>query len=191
MNCTGITPHRYNRQSTSSPITYDFINSPFGNLLLAAAPQGICGLSFLRDDNKELALSELTAQWPLSPVAYDPMALERYVVHLNNFFSLQQTQLSITLFLKGTIFQQNVWKSMFRVPLGEQISYADLAGLLGKPTAFRAVANALSRNPIAILIPCHRVVRSNGLLGGYKWGIERKKTLLDWEKTFLALPSTP
>lgn len=169
-----MTPGEYKRGGKGLRIGYGFHNSPFGECLLAATSRGVCSLSFV-DENRELALSGLQKRWPAavweeSPAQTEPLA--------GTIFG---DEAPVVLHLKGTNFQLNVWRALLSIPEGHLVSYADLARAVGRPRAARAVAGAVAANPVGYLIPCHRVIRQIGALGGYRWGETRKRALIGWE----------
>lgn len=157
-------------------IHYGVADSPFGKCFIAVTPTGICSLQFT-EDKEELALFVLQQKWSQAIFRHDKHAASR---SLQSIFSFPQNT-NFHLCLHATPFQLNVWKSLIEVGFGELISYESLACLSGNPLATRATASAVARNPIAYLIPCHRVIRKNGDIGAYRWGKELKKKILDWE----------
>ncbi|MHC8286739.1 methylated-DNA--[protein]-cysteine S-methyltransferase [Pseudomonas sp. XS1P51] len=164
--------------STSS-IHYISGTSSLGILLLAFSDKGLCA-SLLGDDLATLEL-DLARRFPGKPAPQRDEslvpALEQTLHHLEN----PRTALDLPLDLAGSVFQRRVWDALRQIPLGETASYQDIARQLGQPKAFRAVANACGANPLAVIVPCHRVLRQDGSLGGYRWGLERKRQLLDYE----------
>jgi AraC family transcriptional regulator of adaptative response/methylated-DNA-[protein]-cysteine methyltransferase len=160
-------------------IHYGVADSPFGKCFIALTPTGICSLQFT-EDKENLALSVLRQKWSQAIFRYDKHAASR---SLQSIFSFSQNT-NFQLCVQATPFQLNVWKSLTEVGFGELISYESLACLSGHPRAVRATASAVARNPIAYLIPCHRVIHKNGDTGAYRWGKELKKQLLDWEANY-------
>jgi AraC family transcriptional regulator of adaptative response/methylated-DNA-[protein]-cysteine methyltransferase len=178
-----VTPGEFKRQGESIEIRYGFHETPFGRALLAATERGICHLSFLSSEDPTglRALEDLEGAWPKAHLtkAYDHTAAlrDRAFPEPDNEPPLQP----LSLFLKGTNFQVQVWKALLTVPPGSATTYGRLARSLGRPTAARAVGNAVARNPVAYLIPCHRVIRESGHFGDYRWGATRKQAILGWE----------
>ncbi|TPG84630.1 methylated-DNA--[protein]-cysteine S-methyltransferase [Pseudomonas mandelii] len=158
-----------------------FISSPssLGVLLLAFSAEGLCAL-LIGDDlatlERDLSRRFPGQQAPQRDEGLMP-ALEQTLRHLED----PRSTLDLPLDLTGSVFQRRVWNALRQIPLGETASYLDIARQLGQPTAFRAVANACGANPLAVIVPCHRVLRQDGSLGGYRWGLERKRQLLDRE----------
>lgn len=157
-------------------IIYGFHTTPFGNCCIAIVDERVCYLSFI-DDN-DSAIAELANKWPHARLQEDHEYSKLLVDHI---FSRTVAPKSPKFVLHGTEFQQQVWQKLCEIPVGQTRSYEQVAQMLGKPTAVRAVANAIAKNHIAYLIPCHRVIRASGLLGGYRWGISRKKAMLQHE----------
>ena len=159
--------------------------SPFGMVWLAATDKGICQLQFLPDDatlesrSTQAMIDESLRQWPHAQYIRDDNNLKQWVVSI--FFDKPDERRTLVLHVKGSNFQMQVWKALLSIPPGKVCSYSQLAGAIGKSSASRAVANAVGANPVAFLIPCHRVIRNTGLLGGYHWGVERKQAILAWE----------
>ncbi len=154
--------------------------SPFGECLLAVTERGICGIEFLAERRPEAAAEELLARWPEAELRQAPRQTAALARRIFPPLS-ERPSGALHLMVQGTNFQLQVWQALLRVPPGAIVTYGDLARHLGRPRAFRAVGNAVGRNPIAYLIPCHRVIRSVAGLGGYRWGRERKQALVAWE----------
>lgn len=171
-----MTPGEYKRGGEGLVMTFGYAESPFGEILVSYCKRGIAHLAFVDEGARQQALADLRAAWPNASLQRDD---EKATTLATEVFS-DSTQ-NVQLCLKGTNFQLQVWQALLRIPSGSQISYQALAGEIGKPGSARAVANACGRNPVAWLIPCHRVLRSTGALGGYRWGIERKAGMLTWE----------
>ncbi len=161
-------------------IGYAVIESSLGWLLVAATERGICSV-MLGDSESEL-LGELQQEFPRARIERDEQHLQVQVEALLACLAGQQPHLSMPLDVQGTAFQLRVWQELRRIPSGEKIAYSELAERIGRPRAVRAVARACASNPVAILTPCHRIVRLNGDLGGYRWGLERKRRLLEAEQ---------
>lgn len=175
-----MTPGDYKKAGAGLAIKYGFHPSPFGECLLAVTGRGICGLSFIQDNNRAQALAELKVNWPKASFCEDQGYTRPFIEHI--FAADRPTrQKPLTLLLKGTSFQLKVWQALLKIPAGALVSYGDVADYIGQPGAARAVGSAVSRNPIGFLIPCHRVIRKMGLVGPYHWGTTRKKAMIGWE----------
>jgi AraC family transcriptional regulator of adaptative response/methylated-DNA-[protein]-cysteine methyltransferase len=180
VSCEAVSPGEFKARGEGLRIAYGFHPSPFGECLLATTRRGICGLVFVENGAREAALDGLKRRWARAEFVHDPQTTRPA---LEQIFRLFQGQAGppARLLLSGTNFQIKVWEALLRIPPGRVVSYADIALQIGLPRSARAVGNAVSRNPIAVIIPCHRVIRKAGDLGGYRWGIARKKALLGWE----------
>jgi AraC family transcriptional regulator, regulatory protein of adaptative response / methylated-DNA-[protein]-cysteine methyltransferase len=173
-----VTPGEFREKGAGIEIAYGFHPTPFGECLLAATARGICSLSFVVKGGREQALRDLRAKWPEAILKEKPEATRQFV---RRIFSGTNGNHKLPLFLKGTNFQIKVWEALLRIPAGAVVPYEDLAARVGKPHAARAVGNAVGRNPLAFIIPCHRVIRKVGAVGSYHWGAERKRAMLAWE----------
>ena len=175
-----MTPGDFKRQGAGLKISYGFCNSPFGECLLAITERGICHLGFVERDERSETLNQLFQTWPGSEFTENQ---DRIGSIVKNIFRIDQMQNSrpFNLHLKGTNFQINVWRALLNIPEGWIVSYQDIASYIGHPKAFRAVANAIAINPVAYLIPCHRVIAKSGNINKYRWGSTRKKALIGWE----------
>lgn len=176
----GMTPATYRRDGRGASIGYAIAESPLGWLLVGATAHGVCAVT-LGDDPEALAVA-LRAEFPAADVSRDDTGLRRQVEWVLDLLAGEQQHEALPLDVAGTAFQMRVWEELRRIPRGETISYGELATRIGRPTASRAVARACATNPTAVVTPCHRVVRGNGELGGYRWGIERKRRLLEAEQ---------
>jgi|SRR5690625_4059021 len=161
-------------------ITYSTAHCRLGTLLLARNHDGICAL-FLGDKHEELTHA-LTQRFPTTTCHEDPDALKQEIAAVQQHLANPEQATHIKLAPCGTSFQQKVWAGLQQIPAGETVTYSELAHRIGKPDAVRAVASACGANPISVLIPCHRVIRKDGELGGYRWGLARKQQLLNQEK---------
>ncbi len=175
-----MTPGEFKEQGRGLQIEYGFCDSPFGKCLLAATERGICSFGFIDADRKAAAVEDLYQNWPESRFRENPTGIGPLVADIFTT-APNETRRPFNLLLKGTNFQVNVWKALLRIPEGRVVSYQDIAGLIGRPKSFRAVANAVAINPVAYLIPCHRVITKNGKIHQYRWGSARKKAILGWE----------
>lgn len=180
----GMTPRQYQREGAGLAISYAVGKTPLGKILIAATDRGICFVQFADSDRALLGLlEEEFPQASLTKMRKSQRSQFKLWLHaLNAYLEGSLAQLDLPLDVQGTAFQLSVWKYLQKIPRGEVMSYAELAHQLGRPTATRAVASACARNTIAILIPCHRVLRGSGALGGYRWGLARKERLLEIEE---------
>ena len=173
----GMSPAEYKNGGKNLNIHYSFSESPFGNIIVASTEKGICYMAF--EDNKETAFGELKQKFPNASFTEQQDLLQKNALSI---FDKDWTKLNtIKLHLKGTDFQLKVWESLLTIPMGKLSTYGSLAEKIGNPKASRAVGTAIGSNPVAFLIPCHRVIQSTGHLGGYRWGIERKQLMMGWE----------
>ena len=177
----GMTPATYARGGRGARIAWAAGDSPLGRLLVAATEKGVCFLC-LGDDDAELA-GELRREFPDAELARDDAVLAQWLRHALAYLEGRAPHLDLPLDVQATAFQRRVWEELMRIPAGETRSYSELAaGLMGDPKGRRAVARACATNPVALAIPCHRVLREDGGLGGYRWGLERKRSLLEAER---------
>ncbi len=175
----GMTPATYARGGAGAEMAFAVVPCALGQLLVAATPRGVCRVS-LGDSAGSLAAG-LAAEFPAARIRKDRSTLEEAVSAILAYLDGSEPSLALPLDIRATAFQRRVWQELQRIPYGQTRSYADIARRIGSPTASRAVARACATNPAALVIPCHRVVRENGELGGYRWGLERKKALLERE----------
>jgi AraC family transcriptional regulator of adaptative response/methylated-DNA-[protein]-cysteine methyltransferase len=175
----GMTPRRYRAGGSGEAIRFAVAACSLGALLVAATGKGICAI--LLGDDPEALLHDLQERFPNADLVGAEPGFERTVAQVVAFVEAPRIGLDLPLDVRGTAFQQRVWQALRQIPSGQTVSYAELAERLGMPKAARAVAGACAANPVAIAIPCHRVVRNDGALSGYRWGIERKRALLDIE----------
>lgn len=169
----------YKREGRHLAVGYGVHPSPFGGMLLGVTEQRICWLSFVTENGLDEGIAALRSVWPTAQLKEDPESTGDTAASL--FDTLHDPRNRLQLFVHGTSFQIDVWKALLRIPSGTTVAYQQVADWVDKPRAVRAVANAVGANPISYLIPCHRVVRSTGECGGYRWGPDRKRTMLDWE----------
>ena len=175
-----ITPGEYKARGDGLKITYGFHKTPFGQCLLATTDRGICGLTFIEQQNQKQVLEDLKSTWPNSEFCEDSVQTQELVDRIFSP-SEQKNGMPLNLLLKGTNFQIKVWEALLKIPEGAMVSYADVAASMGQPAASRAVASAISKNPVGYIIPCHRVIRKMGIINDYRWGAARKKAILGWE----------
>jgi len=177
VNIEGMTPGEYKNGGESLTINYSFAKSPFGNIIVASTSKGICHLSFY-DDEKD-AIYQLKQQFPAANYKQiEDIGQQNALLIFNKAWHNPK---QIKLHLKGTEFQLKVWESLLKIPMGKLVSYNTIAKNINNPSASRAVGSAIGDNPIAFLIPCHRVIQSSGALGGYHWGTSRKTAMIGWE----------
>lgn len=178
--CEAVTPGEFKGEGEGVNIAYGFHDTPFGECLLARTERGICGLYFVKNENRKQALGYLKANWPKAELREAPAATAPFIQHI--FAPAGKNRMApLHLFIKGTNFQIKVWEALLRIPMGGMVSYEDIAAHLGMPKASRAVGNAVAKNPVSFIIPCHRVVRKVGETGNYLGGPLRKKAILAWE----------
>ncbi|HTT81067.1 MAG TPA: methylated-DNA--[protein]-cysteine S-methyltransferase, partial [Stellaceae bacterium] len=168
-------------------IRYTVVETPVGWALIAATARGIC-MAALGDDKASLE-ADLRRHLPAALIWPADETLRRWAKEIVSFITHPGAQPDLPLDIAGTAFQAQVWRALQRIPPGQTRSYREIAAVLGRPTAVRAVAQACAGNKLAVLVPCHRVVRSDGDLAGYRWGIERKRDLLARERTAVAAPA--
>jgi AraC family transcriptional regulator of adaptative response/methylated-DNA-[protein]-cysteine methyltransferase len=175
----GMAPGAYRAGGPKTRIGYAIGESPVGRMLVAATQRGLCAV-MLGDDDRQL-VGGLREQFGAAEIAAEP-EVEAMLGRVLLEFREHPAAADLPLDLRATAFQMRVWEALRRIPRGETRSYAELAKSLGQPTAVRAVARACATNPVAVVVPCHRVIGSNGKLTGYRWGVERKKRLLEIER---------
>jgi AraC family transcriptional regulator of adaptative response/methylated-DNA-[protein]-cysteine methyltransferase len=175
----GMTPGTYRRGGKGMHIRYTIVNCPLGRLLVGATEKGICAVS-LGDSDGELEAA-LHGDYPEASISCDQEGLGEWVVALLDYLDGRQPHLDLPLDVQATAFQSMVWQELRAIPYGDTRTYSDVAEAIGRPKAVRAVARACATNRVSLIIPCHRVVRKDGSLGGYRWGLDRKQELLDRE----------
>jgi len=176
----GMTPATYGRHGRGVKIKYTIIDSPLGRLLVAVTERGVCSVTM--GDSDSYLEQTLRDEFSEASIERADVALRETVRAVLEHLSSTEPHLNLPLDIRATAFQRQVWEKLRTIPLGHTMSYGELARALGKPGAVRAVGRACATNPVAIVIPCHRVVREDNSLGGYRWGLGRKKKLLDEEK---------
>jgi AraC family transcriptional regulator of adaptative response/methylated-DNA-[protein]-cysteine methyltransferase len=176
----GMTPEKYRRGAVAAIVRFTIAPSPLGRMLIAATDKGICAIQFA--DSDQQLQQGLMREFPFAVRRRDDAALTGWKTNLTRLIDGQDAHPSLPLDIRATAFQRRVWEALQRIPRGETRSYSAVAKKIGMPKATRAVARACATNPVAVAIPCHRVVREDGELGGYRWGIERKEQLLALEK---------
>ncbi|MBZ4422158.1 methylated-DNA--[protein]-cysteine S-methyltransferase [Myxococcus sp. RHSTA-1-4] len=177
---TAMTPGEFKLGGEGLTVRYGIHPSPFGDCLIAVCERGICGLHFLTGESAEEALASLRAQWPRATFEASREAAATWAERIFPARPPREpTPLSVLV--KGTPFQVQVWQALLRISPGHVATYEDIAQAIGNPKAVRAVGSAVGDNPVALLIPCHRVLRKTGVFGDYRWGPARKKVMLAWE----------
>jgi AraC family transcriptional regulator of adaptative response/methylated-DNA-[protein]-cysteine methyltransferase len=176
----GMTPKTYQQQGQKTPIVYSVVTCSLRYLLVATTNKGICAIK-LGDRPQEL-IKILTDEFQQATIIRDDQNHQDWIKKILNLITGKNPDPDLPLDIRGTAFQQQVWQAIRKIPYGETRTYNEIAQDLGKPTANRAIGNACGANPVALIIPCHRVVRNDGSLGGYRWGIERKQKLIEQEK---------
>lgn len=177
INIEGMTPGEYRNGGENLAINYSFAESPFGNLLVASTAKGICHLAFA--DDEAAALNVLRSKFPNAAYRQmtDMIQQNAMFIFTHDWSKLNQ----VKLHLKGTAFQLKVWEVLLKIPMGQLTTYGTIARHIAQPNASRAVGTAIGDNPVAFLIPCHRIIQSTGLFGGYHWGPARKAAIIGWE----------
>ncbi len=177
INIEGMTPAEYKNGGKNLLIHYSFAQSPFGNVIVASTPKGICHIAFEEDEST--AFETLKSHYPnaIFKQLLDTAQQNALLIFSHDWSKLN----SIKLHLKGTDFQLKVWETLLKIPMGQLSTYGTIAKRIQHPKASRAVGTAIGSNPIAFLIPCHRVIQSSGAFGGYMWGSTRKAAIIGWE----------
>ncbi|WP_264532179.1 methylated-DNA--[protein]-cysteine S-methyltransferase [Flavobacterium sp. N502540] len=177
VNIEGMTPAEYKNGGKNLEINFSFAESPFGNIIVASTPKGVCFMAFA--ENEEKGFEDLKHKFPNATFCrkLDLIQQNALFIFQNDWSKLAE----IKLHLKGTDFQLKVWETLLKIPMGQLSTYGSIAQQIEKPNASRAVGTAIGSNPVAFLIPCHRVIQSTGTFGGYMWGNTRKTAIIGWE----------
>ncbi|MDM5088451.1 methylated-DNA--[protein]-cysteine S-methyltransferase [Aeromonas bestiarum] len=174
-----VTPGEYKQRGAGLVIDHGVHDTPFGQAFVALTPRGVCNFSFLDDQAPQAPLTALTQSWPAAELRESPSRTQGVI---NTMFDGSKTaDRPISLHVSGTNFQISVWRALLQIPPAKVVSYAQVASAVGNPKAARAVGLAVGANPVALMIPCHRVIQQNGKLGGYHWGETRKRAIHVWE----------
>lgn len=173
-----ITPGEYKSGGRGLQLLYGMHETPFGQALIGTTERGICHLSFLNPTLNN-PLDTIESEWPNADFKQDQNTTGQLVQQI--FDTQNQLKEPLHLLLRGTNFQVKVWEALLTIPSGSLLTYENIAQLIGQPKAARAMGNAIGKNAIAFLIPCHRVIRNSGIIGRYRWGSERKRAILTWE----------
>ena len=177
VNIEGMTPGEYKNGGENLTINYSYAQTPFGNIMVASTPKGVCYMAF--EDEANNAYDALQLAFPKATYR---SILDQHQQNALLIFKEDWQQLpQVKLHLKGTDFQLKVWEALLKIPKGKLTTYKNIAQQIEKPAAVRAVGSAIGDNPVAFLIPCHRVIQSNGILGQYHWGSPRKAAIIGWE----------
>lgn len=184
VNIEAMTPGEYKNDGENLQINYSFHDSPFGKILAGSTAKGICYLMF-SEEGEEAALKDLKTRFRKAKFTEKKDDFQtRGIAFFTNDWKITE---QIKLHLKGTDFQLKVWESLLKIPFGKLATYGSIAGEIQKPKASRAVGTAIGSNPVAFLIPCHRVIQTSGNLGGYMWGTTRKQAIIGWEAAKVGL----
>ena len=176
------TPGEVKKGGEGWSIAAGFAETPFGNCLIGESPRGICHLAFLDPGEEPAAMAELAEAWPRARLRRDDRMARRFAEVIFTRNTAAESSPSLRVLVKGTAFQVRVWRALVQMQRGTLTSYGRLAGGLGMPRAARAVGTAVAQNAVAYLIPCHRVIRETGAVGDYRWGHDRKRAMLAWER---------
>lgn len=181
VNIEGMTPAEYKNGGRDLAIRFNFLHSPFGRILIASTSKGICHMVFYED--QQLAVARLEAEFPNAQFSEEHDEFQQSALRLFNhdWNDLKK----IKLHLKGSDFQLKVWETLLKIPMGQLCSYGEIAQRIDSPAASRAVGTAIGKNPVAFLIPCHRVIQATGSFGGYMWGSTRKTAIIGWENALV------
>lgn len=174
-----VTPGEYKQRGAGLVIDHGVHDTPFGQAFVALTPRGVCNFSFLDDQAPQAPLAALAQSWPEAELREAPSRTQG-VIH-TMFDGSKTPDRPISLHVSGTNFQISVWRALLQIPPAKVVSYAQVASAVGNPKAARAVGLAVGANPVALMIPCHRVIQQNGRLGGYHWGETRKQAIHAWE----------
>lgn len=175
-----MSPGEWKARGAGLTIRYGFHVSPFGQALVMVTDRGLAGLAFADDGDEQACLDDMTCRWPNATYVRDDEATAPYAARIFDPERWHPEE-PLRIVLIGSDFQIRVWEALLRIPLGQAVTYSDIAGQLGQPTASRAVGAAVGRNPISFVVPCHRALGKSGALTGYHWGLTRKRAMLGWE----------
>jgi AraC family transcriptional regulator of adaptative response/methylated-DNA-[protein]-cysteine methyltransferase len=176
----GMTPGNYRKGGEGVSITYTIVDCSLGRLLVAGTGRGVCAVALSMDDAQ--LERHVREEYPAAHIARDDEGLAQWATEVRAHVDRRQQEMNLPVDVQGTPFQLRVWQELRAIPYGETRTYSEVARSIGRPSAARAVARACATNRVALLIPCHRVVREDGSLGGYRWGLDRKRALLDGER---------
>jgi AraC family transcriptional regulator, regulatory protein of adaptative response / methylated-DNA-[protein]-cysteine methyltransferase len=183
VNLEAASPGELKSGGADWTIRAGFVESPFGRCLVGESPRGICHFSFVGSVNRQAGIRTIQRDWPLAGIHWDDSAALELVGPLFQRPATSNSRPALRAFVRGTGFQLRVWRALLQIPSGTLVSYGELAAAIGNRSAARAVGSAVGQNPLAYLIPCHRVIRDTGALGNYRWGETRKKAIVVWESS--------
>ena len=175
-----VTPGEFKKAGQGLEIQYGSHDTLFGRVVIAMTSRGICKLSFVDEISDESHIAALAKQWPYATIKLNDSATKEYIQTIFDRDSYKSNQ-PLSVHVKGTNFQVSVWKALLQIPFASLTSYNDIAKSIGKPKAARAIGQAVGANPVAFIIPCHRVIQQSGQIGGYHWGLTRKHAMHAWE----------
>jgi AraC family transcriptional regulator of adaptative response/methylated-DNA-[protein]-cysteine methyltransferase len=181
----GMSPGIYKAHGRGLNIQYGFHDCPFGRALILITSEGLAGLAFADHGKEKSVLADMTARWPEATYTEDHQATASYAKRIFESARWKPDQPLRIVFI-GSDFEIRVWETILRIPFGKASTYSDIASHIGKPKAARAVGSAVGKNPISFVVPCHRVLEKSGGLGGYHWGLTRKRAILGWEAGAMA-----
>jgi AraC family transcriptional regulator of adaptative response/methylated-DNA-[protein]-cysteine methyltransferase len=181
----GMSPGIYKAHGRGLNIQYGFHDCPFGRALILITSEGLAGLAFADHGKEKSALADMTSRWPEATYVENHQATTSYAKRIFESERWKPDQPLRIVFI-GSDFEIRVWETILRIPFGKASSYSDIASHIGKPKAARAVGSAVGKNPISFVVPCHRVLEKSGGLGGYHWGLTRKRAILGWEAGVMA-----
>ncbi|MDO8353259.1 MAG: bifunctional helix-turn-helix domain-containing protein/methylated-DNA--[protein]-cysteine S-methyltransferase [Aestuariivirga sp.] len=181
----GMSPGIYKAHGRGLNIQYGFHDCPFGRALILITSEGLAGLAFADHGKEKSALADMTSRWPEATYVENQQATASYAKRIFESERWQPDQPLKIVFI-GSDFEIRVWETILRIPFGKASTYSDIACHIGKPKAARAVGSAVGKNPISFVVPCHRVLEKSGGLGGYHWGLTRKRAILGWEAGAMA-----
>lgn len=171
-----MNPDEFENGGKNLSVSYSFAESPFGEIIIASTQKGICHLAFFEDEDE--AFADLRSRFPNSDYNQGLNDIQQNALLV---FQPNLSAKEITLHLSGTPFQLKVWDTLLKIPMGYLSTYGEIAKEIGNPSASRAVGTAIGKNPVAFIVPCHRVIQASGKIGGYMWGSVRKSKIIDWE----------
>ena len=174
-----MTPAEFKSKGAGLTIHYGIHETPFGDCLIAITERGITDFRFIENEDKSLIIKELQQDFEKSKLIFDNNFTKPFVEQI--FYETHNSNEPLTLLMRGTNFQIKVWEALLKIPFGQMVSYETIANAIGQPTAQRAVGTAIGSNRLGYIIPCHRVLQKVGGIGGYRWGVTRKKAILGWE----------
>jgi AraC family transcriptional regulator, regulatory protein of adaptative response / methylated-DNA-[protein]-cysteine methyltransferase len=183
VNIEAVSPGELKDRGAGLEIQYGFAETPFGEWLAAETQRGLCHVAFIELGQKTGAVAELKNEWPEARLERNDALAKRLSREVFSGHQNGSRDLTLRAYVRATPFQLRVWRALLKVPVGNLVSYGRLAGVIGSPNAARAVGSAVGQNPLACLIPCHRVIRETGVVGDYRWGRTRKRSLLAWESS--------